>query len=81
MKKNYILVIGFCCFGIAAWGQIRVYPSPKAGFEKRIHQAVYDLRIIDSHEHLMNEKQSATLQGDIGCLFNNLYSSTVENKK
>lgn len=77
MKKNYILAIGFCCFGIATWGQIRVYTSPQAGFEERIHQAVYDLRIIDSHEHLMNEKQSATLQGDIGCLFNNYQCSDL----
>ncbi|MGD9555420.1 MAG: amidohydrolase family protein [Mangrovibacterium sp.] len=77
MKKIIILLAGYCCYGLAASGQVKIYPSPEAGFEGRIHQAVYDLRIIDSHEHLMSEKQSATLSGDIGCLFNNYQCSDL----
>lgn len=77
MRRKIILFIGCFCYGMAVWGQVRVYSSPEPGFEERIHRAVYDLRIIDSHEHLMNEKQSAALKGDIGCLFNNYQCSDL----
>nr|MBD3621310.1 amidohydrolase family protein [Sunxiuqinia sp.] len=77
MRKKSFLFIGFCCFTIIGWGQVRLHPSPEPNFEERIHQVVYSLRIIDSHEHLMSEKESAALNGDIGCLFNNYQLSDL----
>ncbi len=37
--------------------QIRTTVLPEAGFEKRIEKAVNDIRLIDTHEHFVMEKQ------------------------
>ena len=35
-------------------GQVRVKPAPKSGYEKRIRDYVDKIRVVDTHEHLMN---------------------------
>lgn len=77
MKKYIILVILIYWTVGFSQGQVCTRPLPEPGFEERIHKAVYALRIIDSHEHMMNEKQSMGLKGDIGCLFNNYQTSDL----
>jgi hypothetical protein len=59
------------------WCQVRIYSSPELDFEKRIHVAIDTLKIIDTHEHLLNERQSNALKGDFGCLFNNYQFSDL----
>src|SRR4030042_5184708 len=57
--------------------QVQVRPLPKRGFEKRIHQAVYDIRLIDTHEHLISEKQGLAGSADFTCLFENYQGSDM----
>jgi len=37
--------------------QIQIVDSPKSGYEERIISAVNEIRIIDTHEHLVTEEQ------------------------
>ncbi|MFA5814442.1 MAG: hypothetical protein WC865_02335 [Bacteroidales bacterium] len=51
--------------------QVQTRPLPKSGFEQRIHEAVYAIRLIDTHEHLMSEKDALASATDFSCLFTN----------
>jgi hypothetical protein len=77
MKKLIIIFILYYCLLKIVSGQVQTQPLPSPGFEERIHKAVYELRIIDSHEHMMSEKETMELNGDIGCLFNNYQLSDL----
>jgi hypothetical protein len=57
--------------------QVQIRPLPKRGFEKRIHKAVYDIRLIDTHEHLISEKQALAGAPDFRCLFENYQNSDM----
>jgi len=74
--RIWIICLG-CLIPNFVWCQVGVYRSPKPGFEERIHTAIDTLMIIDTHEHLINEKQSDALKGDFGCLFNNYQFSDL----
>jgi len=57
-----------------------------SGFEQRIHDAVFAIRLIDTHEHIMSEKEALASAADFSCLFTNyqqsdLISSGVEQDK
>ena len=50
---------------------------PKSGFEQRIHEAVFAVRLIDTHEHIMSEKEALTSAADFSCLFTNYQQSDL----
>jgi len=50
---------------------------PKTGFEQRIHDAVYSVRLIDTHEHIMSEKEALASIADFSCLFTNYQLSDL----
>lgn len=53
MKKlPIILILVLISFMIQA--QIRIYPTAKDGFENRIRNYIDSMRVVDTHEHLMN---------------------------
>lgn len=59
---------------------------PEKGFEKRISDAVNAIRLIDTHEHIMSEKEALASPADFSCLFTNyqledLISSGVPSDK
>lgn len=77
-----LIIHCLACFLVSnfMWCQVGLYPSPKPNFEERIHTAIDTLRIIDTHEHLINQKQSDALKGDFGVLFNNYqYSDLISS--
>ncbi|HPN32941.1 MAG TPA: amidohydrolase family protein [bacterium] len=45
--------------------QIALVKPPSAGFEQRISHAVHSLRIIDTHEHLLSEKERLDKKTDV----------------
>ena len=49
----------------------QVRPAPKTGFEQRIRNAVSAIRLIDTHEHIMSEKEALAAPADFSCLFTN----------
>jgi hypothetical protein len=51
--------------------QVIARPLPKQGFEKRITDAVNSIRLIDTHEHLMSEKEALAGVADFSTLFIN----------
>lgn len=69
--KSLLLLV---CAAYAANAQVQIKPLPKKGFEKRIHDEVYEIRLIDTHEHLMSEKQALAGASDYTCLFENYQS-------
>ncbi len=77
MKKKSIMLSCFLCLVIILQAQVQIRPLPKRGFEKRIHEAVYAIRLIDTHEHLMSEKQALAGPNDFRCLFENYQGSDM----
>ena len=45
--------------------------SPEKGFEQRVREAVRAIRLIDTHEHIMSEKEALASPADFSCLFTN----------
>lgn len=72
--KLFSVILGFS-FAQILNAQIR--PLPKPGFEQRIHDAVYAVRLIDTHEHLMSEKDALASPADYSCLFTNYQLSDL----
>ena len=53
MKRLHItLILLLISFLIQA--QVRIYPPAKEGFEQRIRNHIDSMRVVDTHEHLMN---------------------------
>lgn len=77
MEKSSVLFIICYCLLNVTHAQVKVFLLPRPNFEERIHTAIDTLMIIDTHEHLINEKQSDALKGDFGCLFNNYQFSDL----
>jgi hypothetical protein len=55
----------------------QILSLPKSGYEKRIHDVVFAIRLIDTHEHLMSEKEALTNPSDFSCLFTNYQLSDL----
>ncbi len=77
MKKISLISAIFLDLAFILQAQVQIRPLPKRGFEKRIHQAVYNIRLIDAHEHLISEKQGLAGSSDFTCLFENYQSSDM----
>ena len=41
-------------YSILTYAQVRIYPEAKPGYEQRIRDHIKNLRVVDTHEHLMN---------------------------
>ncbi len=66
--------------------QSSIRKLPDKGFEKRIYEAVFSIRLIDTHEHIMSEMDALASPADFSCLFTNyqmedLISSGVTSAK
>ena len=72
--KAYLLVLSVLCIQMLD-AQNRQLPKP--GFEQRIANAVNAIRLIDTHEHLMSEKEALTNPADFSCLFTNYQQSDL----
>jgi hypothetical protein len=63
MKKNNSFLTLFwaaalsTCFLSSLFSQIQIVDLPEKGFEERIKKAVDEIRIIDTHEHLIFEEK------------------------
>ena len=73
-RKAYLLVLSVLCIQMLD-AQNRQLPRP--GFEQRIANAVNAIRLIDTHEHLMSEKEALTNPADFSCLFTNYQQSDL----
>ena len=55
----------------------QIRPLPKSGFEQRIVKYVNAIRLIDTHEHIMSEKEALASAADFSCLFTNYQASDL----
>ncbi|MEI6143474.1 MAG: amidohydrolase family protein [Mariniphaga sp.] len=69
--KSYLLIIVLFSGSQPVSSQIVARPFSKLGFEKRITDAVNAIRLIDTHEHLMSEKEALAGVADFSTLFIN----------
>ena len=53
MKKIQITLI-LTLAAVFIQAQVRIYPEAEAGYEQRIRNYIDSMRIVDTHEHLMN---------------------------
>ncbi len=70
--KPHFLILALCFSifqNLAA--QSLSFKSPLPGFELRIRDAVNAVRMIDTHEHIMSEKEALAGATDFSCLFTN----------
>ena len=74
-KYTILPVLLFCVQDLSAQSVVRT--SVKPGFELRIHNTVNDIRLIDTHEHLMGEKEALANAADFSCLFTNYQLSDL----
>lgn len=75
IKLSVYLVILAVSFVQILHAQIR--PLPKSGFEQRIAKSVNAIRLIDTHEHIMSEKEALASAADFSCLFTNYQASDL----
>ena len=52
IKLKATLILAFISLIVQA--QVRIYPEAKPGYEQRIRDHIENMRIVDTHEHLMN---------------------------
>lgn len=52
--KRQLLVILFFIITFSVPAQVRIYPDAQQGYEQRIRDHIKNMRIVDTHEHLMN---------------------------
>lgn len=55
--KHYNALFLFLLMASPIFAQIQLVDNPEVGFEDRITSAVNEIRIIDTHEHLITEEQ------------------------
>ncbi|MFA5816767.1 MAG: hypothetical protein WC865_14225 [Bacteroidales bacterium] len=53
MKRTALLIVATFFF-VTVSAQIQVRPLPEPGFDKRIRDFVNQMRVVDTHEHLLN---------------------------
>ena len=66
--KSYLLIIVLFIGSQPVISQVIARPLPQPGFEKRITVEVNAIRLIDTHEHLMSEKEALTGVADFSTL-------------
>ena len=75
--KHYKIYFILLCFSLVQILNVQARTIPKAGFEQRIHDAVFAVRLIDTHEHIMSEKEALESAADFSCLFTNYQLSDL----
>ena len=73
-RKAYLLVLTVLSIQMLD-AQSSQLPTP--GFEQRIANAVNAIRLIDTHEHLVSEKEALAGASDFSCLFTNYQQSDL----
>ena len=75
----YPILIAVLCITIAGCNKEQTYlrSAPKRGFEKRIHKAVYDIWIINTHEHLSSEQDVLNMPSDFNVFFKTYQTSDM----
>jgi len=53
MKRTALLLLTFV-FICAAGAQVQVRPLPRQGYDNRIKEAINQLKVVDSHEHIQD---------------------------
>jgi predicted TIM-barrel fold metal-dependent hydrolase len=53
MKKHLFYFL-FVLLNLPIHAQVRIYPPAKQGYEQRIRSYIDSMRVVDTHEHLMN---------------------------
>ncbi len=53
MKKIHVTLF-FTCFTYLLQAQVTIHPAPAEGFEQRIKNHIDTLKVVDTHEHLIN---------------------------
>ena len=53
MKKIHTTLV-LMLISLMIQAQVRIYPPAKNGFEQRIRNYIDSMRIVDTHEHLIN---------------------------
>jgi len=56
LKAGIITILLVCCTGPMLFSQIQTVGLPDPGFKERIKNAVDEIRIVDTHEHLQSEE-------------------------
>jgi len=74
-KYTILPVLLFCVQSLIAQPAVRTTVKP--GFELRMHNTVNAIRLIDTHEHLMSEKEALANAADFSCLFTNYQLSDL----
>ncbi|MDP2337353.1 MAG: amidohydrolase family protein [Bacteroidota bacterium] len=75
--NHFKSILILLCFLLVQILYAQARTQPKAGFEQRIHNAVYAVRLIDTHEHIMSEKEALESTSDFTCLFTNYQLSDL----
>lgn len=52
--KTLIINFFLAFLSIIVQAQVRIYPDAKPGYEQRIRNHIKNMRVVDTHEHLMN---------------------------
>ncbi len=76
----YPILITVLCLSLAGCMQeqtTNVRPAPKRGFEKRIKNEVYNLWIINTHEHLSQEEHALNMPSDFNVFFKTYQTSDM----
>jgi predicted TIM-barrel fold metal-dependent hydrolase len=77
LTRTAIISVLILSFGQGLNAQSSIRALPKPGFEKRIRNAVNDIRLIDTHEHLMSETEALAAPADFSTLFTNYQQSDL----
>lgn len=72
-----LISVLICCGMLSDCGQAIAQKLPKSGYEQRIRKVVSDIRLIDTHEHLMNEAEALAAPADFSTLFTNYQVSDL----
>ncbi len=70
--KNFMLIFFLLLIVKPVSAQVQIVDAPKPGYEERIRSFVNEIRIIDTHEHLMLEEQRLQMADKID--FTTLFS-------
>ena len=75
--NHFKSILILLCLSFVQFLNAQARTLPKSGFEQRIHDVVYAVRLIDTHEHIMSEKEALASPADFSCLFTNYQQSDL----
>lgn len=78
MKRSVLFTAGIFVF-LAAGAQVQVRPLPEHGFDQRIRDFVNQIKVVDTHEHLLNPSGFDRSMLDFMLLFRHYASGDFES--